>query len=285
MSSSFGNTKETDSSSVSFYWTSKNVSTLRKLKEGERGRLQHESVVLCLLPAFLNTINNVSTCCPDQKRGQILCISLTLHWIGTFGCSGTAAKELHVLYTKISGSYFNLWELDAFCTTNASLSIQWGVWVWGERRERERSSLTNHNNVLFLHVEFNQILINYTAHVWQAIDCVRIYLGLRRLTAARYILLMFKQQKEAGYWVLIAGRLKSPECFLYFYAVGALGSHLPRRTFTASCKRPQLMRANPSGNSRGHFKSGIFRLDKGLKFLYIPALPSCFNGMNEGHLK
>lgn len=26
----------------------------------------------------------------------------------TFGCSGTAAKELHALYTKIAGSYFNL---------------------------------------------------------------------------------------------------------------------------------------------------------------------------------
>lgn len=43
--------------------------------------------------------------------------------------------------------------------------------------------------------------------------------------------------------------------------------------------------SEPQGNSRGHFKSGIFRLDKGLKFSYIPALPSCFNRMNEGHLE
>lgn len=53
--------------------------------------------------------------------------------------------------------------------------------------------------------------------------------------------------------------------------------HLPRAAAANESK--------PLGNSRGHFKSGIFRLDKGLKFSYIPALPSCFNCMNEGHLK
>lgn len=43
--------------------------------------------------------------------------------------------------------------------------------------------------------------------------------------------------------------------------------------------------SKPPGNCRGHFKSGISRLDKGLKFLYIPVLPSCFNCMNKGHLE
>lgn len=68
----------------------------------------HENMIAYCLSAFLNTINNVSTCCPHQKLGQILCISMTPLLNLDFSLGGNAAKELHVLYTKIAGSYFNL---------------------------------------------------------------------------------------------------------------------------------------------------------------------------------
>lgn len=135
MSSFFRNRRRVTAAEAGFnkqaemcrYWNREK----KKLKVGERGCGEEgcDTRAFCFcfcLSAFLNTINNVSTCRLDQKPGQILCLSVTLHWIWTFGYSGLAAKELHVLYTKIAGSYFNLWELDAFCTTNASLSIQCG---------------------------------------------------------------------------------------------------------------------------------------------------------------
>lgn len=70
-----------------------------------------------------------------------------------------------------------------------------------------------------------------------------------------------------------------------FYAVGTFGSHTCNGEHLVQSAAAATNESKPWGNSRGHFKSGIFRLDKGLRFSYIPALPSCFNCMNEGHLK
>lgn len=47
----------------------------------------------------------------------------------------------------------------------------------------------------------------------------------------------------------------------------------------------QLMRANPGGTVEVILNLVFSDLTKDLSFSYIPALPSCFNCMNEGHLK
>lgn len=154
-------------------------------KVGERGGTGgscNMRTLLYILSAFLNTINNVSTCCLHQKHSQILCISMTLPLNLDFSFSGNAAKELHVLYTKIEGSYFNLWELDGFpktkCFTELSVikpllqqSNKWQYWM------------------ISLCVEINQMVGGFfprwlgkiSTDVWQAIDWMRIYSGLLRL--------------------------------------------------------------------------------------------------------
>lgn len=45
------------------------------------------------------------------------------------------------------------------------------------------------------------------------------------------------------------------------------------------------MRANPGGTVEVILNLVFSDLTKDLSFSYIPALPSCFNCMNEGHLK
>lgn len=50
-------------------------------------------------------------------------------------------------------------------------------------------------------------------------------------------------------------------------------------------QRQQLMRANPGGTVEVTLNLVFSDLTKVLSFSYIPALPSCFNCMNEGHLK
>ena len=66
-----------------------------------------------------------------------------------FSFSGTAAKKIHVLYTKIAGSYLKLWEQDVFPKTKCFIEhsvIKPLIYV----------NLTNHNWVMSLCVEFNQ---------------------------------------------------------------------------------------------------------------------------------
>lgn len=45
------------------------------------------------------------------------------------------------------------------------------------------------------------------------------------------------------------------------------------------------MRANPGGTVEVILNLVFPDLTKDLSFSYIPVLPSCFNCMNEGHLK
>lgn len=61
-------------------------------------------------------INNVSTCYPHS---QILCLATVLLLNLDLSFSGKAAKELHVLYAKIAGSYFILPEPMWFPETDA----------------------------------------------------------------------------------------------------------------------------------------------------------------------
>lgn len=52
-----------------------------------------------------------------------LCISTALVLNLDLSLCGKAAKELLVLYTKIAGSYFNLWELDGFPETKCFIEL------------------------------------------------------------------------------------------------------------------------------------------------------------------
>lgn len=93
-------------------------------------------------------VNNVSTCCLHQKHSQILCLAMILLLNLDFSFSGTAAKKMHVLYTKIAGSYFNLWEQDGFPKTKCFIEhsvIKPLFYI----------NLTNHNWVISWCVEFN----------------------------------------------------------------------------------------------------------------------------------
>lgn len=75
-------------------------------------------------------------------------------------------------------------------------------------------------------------------------------------------------QQEGTYavyfWILILSLCRVAH--IYFKQLALLahtcyGEHLPRAAAAAAANE-----SKPPGNSRGHFKSGIFRLDKGLKF-------------------
>lgn len=141
----------------------------------------------CNMRALLHIVSQHSLT-RQTKSQYVVCLqSHTLCLLNLdFSCSWNAAKELHVLYTKIAGSYFNLWKLDGFSKTKHFIEhsmIKHSFW----------SDVTNHNIGWFLYA-WNLIkgselsfprwqwqITNYSTDVWQAIDWTRIYSSLLRL--------------------------------------------------------------------------------------------------------
>lgn len=97
--------------------------------------------------------------------------------------------------------------------------------------------------------------------------------------------LQVSQRKQIfRYYLGLTGALSVLLCrmvHIYFTKLVLLAHTCDGKHLTAATANE----SKPQGNSRGRFKSGIFNLDKRLTFSYIPLLPSCFNCMNEGHLK
>lgn len=155
------------------------------------------------------------------KSTAKLCISNPLVLNLDFSLCGKAAKELLVLYTKIAGSYFNLWELDGFPETKCfielsviksfsaailQITILGNFFMFG-LNQRSKVSLP----------QWQREITNYSSDMWQPVECVRIYLSLRRLIPSsvwQIKLMTFLQrfhstagQQERAYvwylWVLI----------------------------------------------------------------------------------
>lgn len=167
-----------------------------------------------------------------------------------------------------------------FCSDLTNHNIGWFLYVW---------NLIKRSEVFFSFFFlpcWQWEITDYGTDVWQAIDCMRIYSSLQKLISGSVLqvklmafLLRFQStlgQREGtycGYYgVLILEWVKNPSgplcriVHIYFKQLAVLahtfyGKHLLQAAAAAAANESE-----PPGNSRGHFKSGIFRLDKGLKF-------------------